>query len=55
MTPIITKTPTNNNNGHDPYTCNECHEEFEHKFELNLHIATLHNPSKFSFLINKLK
>jgi hypothetical protein len=51
MTPIITKSTNNNNNnnGHGPYTCNECHEGFEHKFELNLHIAAIHNSSKFSF------
>jgi hypothetical protein len=61
MMPIITKTtPTNNNNnnnnnGHGPYTCNHCHEVFQHKFELNLHIATLHNSGKFSLLINLKK
>jgi hypothetical protein len=51
--PIITKpTPTttnNNNNGHGPYTCNHCHEVFEHKLQLNVHIATLHNSGEFSF------
>jgi hypothetical protein len=51
--PIITKpTPpptNNNNNGHGPYTCNHCHEVFEHKLQLNVHIATLHNSGEFSF------
>jgi hypothetical protein len=51
--PIMTKstatTNNNNNNGHGPYTCNQCHEGFEHKLELNLHNAALHNSGKFSF------
>ncbi len=53
--PIITKTitQTNNNNGHGQYTCNHCHEIFENKFELTLHVTALHNSGKFRFLINK--
>ncbi|CAF0989119.1 unnamed protein product [Rotaria sordida] len=46
MMPMMTKTTTtnnNNNNGHGSYTCKKCHEVFEHKFELNLHTATLHH------------
>ena len=54
MTPIIAKATTNNN-GHGPYTCNHCHEIFEHKLELNLHIAALHNSGEFSFLIKREK
>jgi len=47
--PIPTTTNNNNNNGHGPYTCNHCHEVFERKVELSLHIATLHNSGEFSF------
>ncbi|CAF3253996.1 unnamed protein product [Rotaria socialis] len=51
MMPMMTKptTSTNNNNnnnnghGHGPYTCAKCHEAFEHKFELSLHIAAIHH------------
>jgi hypothetical protein len=53
MTPIIPKpTTTNNHNnghGHGPYTCNHCHKIFEHKLELNLHIAALHNSGELIF------
>jgi hypothetical protein len=53
MAPIISKPTTTttaaNNNGHGPYTCNHCHKVFEHKLELNLHVAALHNSGEFSF------
>jgi hypothetical protein len=51
--PIPTTTNNNNNNGHGPYTCNHCHEIFERKVELSLHIATLHNSGEFSLFFDK--
>lgn len=46
--PITTPITTNNNgNGHSSYTCSKCHEGFQHKFELSLHMAAIHHSGKF--------
>lgn len=43
--------------GKDPqYRCNECNRKFKHKYDLKVHLRSIHwNPKENSILLNKKK